>query len=122
MAKVTPNRQTCARRMFACTARGTTMVNTRSIDEVLSRAAAAQEVPGVVAMAATDQGVVYEGAFGQRELGKEAPMTLDTVVWIASMTKAITATAALQRVERGKITLEQPASELVAELAAPVVL
>jgi CubicO group peptidase (beta-lactamase class C family) len=49
-------------------------------------------------------------------------MTLDTVVWIASMTKAITATAAMQLIERGTITLEQPAGELVAELALPQVL
>ena len=40
-------------------------------------------------------------------------MTLDTVVWIASMTKAITATAAMQLVERGKLSLERPASEVV---------
>jgi CubicO group peptidase (beta-lactamase class C family) len=79
-------------------------------------------VPGVVAVAATDQGVVYEGAFGKRELGKDAPMTLDTVVWIASMTKAMTATAAMQLIERGKLKLEQLASELVAELASPQVL
>jgi methyl acetate hydrolase len=98
------------------------MINTKSIDEVLSRAAAAEEVPGVVAMAATEQGVVYEGAFGKRELGKDAPITRDTVVWIASMTKAITATAAMQLIERGKLKLEQPASELVAELASPQVL
>ena len=76
------------------------MVNTKSIDAVLSRAVEAREVPGVVAVAATDQGVVYEGAFGKRELGQDAPMTLDTVVWIASMTKAITATAAMQLIER----------------------
>jgi methyl acetate hydrolase len=98
------------------------MVNTKSIDEVLSRAVEAKEVPGVVAVAATAQGAVYEGAFGKRELGKDAPMTLDTVVWIASMTKAITATAAMQLIERGKLKLEQPASELVAELASPQVL
>jgi methyl acetate hydrolase len=98
------------------------MVNSKSLDEVLRRAAEAREVPGVVAVAATDQGVVYEGAFGQRELGKNAPMTLDTVVWIASMTKAMTATAAMQLIERGQLTLEQPASELVAELAALQVL
>jgi methyl acetate hydrolase len=108
--------------MLLSTARRTIMVNTKSIDAVLSRATAAREVPGVVAMAATDQGVVYEGAFGKRELGKDAPMTLDTVVWIASMTKAMTATAAMQLIERGKIKLEQPAGELVAELASPQVL
>src|SRR5262245_30717284 len=123
MAKVTPNRQACARRMFASTARGgTTMVNTKSIDAMLSRAAEARKVPGVVAVAAMDQGVVYEGAFGKRELGKDAPMTLDTVVWIASMTKAMTATAAMQLIERGQLKLEQPASALVAELASPQVL
>src|SRR5215510_9149378 len=105
MEKVTPNWQACARRIFLSTVRGTTMVHTKSIDAVLSRAAAAKEVPGVVAMAATDQGVVYEGAFGKRELGKDTSMTLDTVVWIASMTKAITATAAMQLVERGKLSL-----------------
>src|SRR5215475_15957157 len=102
--------------------RRTAMVNTKSIDDVLSRAAEAREVPGVVAVAATDQGVVYEGAFGKRELGKDAPMTLDTVVWIASMTKAMTATAAMQLIECGKLKLEQPAGELVAELASPQVL
>lgn len=98
------------------------MSSMQNIDALLQRAAAAQDVPGVVAMAATDQGVVYAGAFGKRALGQEAPMTLDTVVWIASMTKALTATAAMQLIERGTIKLEQPAGELVAELASPQVL
>jgi CubicO group peptidase (beta-lactamase class C family) len=98
------------------------MSSAKGIDQVLSRAAEAKEVPGVVAMAGTDTGVIYEGAFGKRTLGKDAPMTLDTVVWIASMTKAITATAAMQLVERGKIKLEQAASELVPHLASPQVL
>jgi CubicO group peptidase (beta-lactamase class C family) len=98
------------------------MSSMQSIDTLLRRAAAAEEVPGVVAMAATDQGVVYAGAFGKRTLDQEAPMTRDTVVWIASMTKAITATAAMQLIERGSIQLEQPAGELVAALASPQVL
>ena len=37
-----------------------------------------------------------EGAFGRRALPDGVPMTLDTVFWIASMTKAITAVAAMQ--------------------------
>ena len=73
-------------------------------------------MPGIVAVAATDRGILYEGAFGQRELGTDAPMTLDTVVWIASMTKAITATAAMQLVEQGKLSLERPAAEVGQEL------
>src|SRR5438105_8178627 len=94
----------------------------RSVDDVLSRSVETKAMPGVVVVAATDKAIVYEGAFGKRELGKEAPMTADTVVWIASMTKAITATAAMQLVERGKLSLEQPASEVVPEIAAAKVL
>jgi len=98
------------------------MSNLKSIDTILSRAVESKAMPGVVTVAATDKGVLYEGAFGTREVGKDAPMTLDTVVWIASMTKAITATAAMQLVENGKLGLERPASEVVPELAAAKVL
>ena len=98
------------------------MADLKGIDTILSQAVGARSVPGGVAAAATDRGVVYEGAFGQREVGKPAPMTLDTVVWIASMTKAITATAAMQLVERGKLSLERPAGEVVPEIGAAKVL
>jgi len=98
------------------------MLNPKRIDEVLQKAAQSNDVPGVVGVAATNTGVMYEGAFGKRDLTKDQPMTLDTVVWIASMTKALTAAAAMQLVERGKIRLEQAASEWVPQLAAPQVL
>jgi len=98
------------------------MANTQAIDHVLNQAVHAQDVPGVVAMAATDEGILYEGAFGTRELGKDAAMTPDTVVWIASMTKAITAVAAMQLVERGQLHLDAPATDVVPELARAQVL
>ena len=40
-------------------------------------------------------------------------MTLDTVFGIASMTKAVTATAALQLVEAGRLTLDEPVAARV---------
>src|SRR5947208_2794389 len=92
------------------------------VDASFTQAVESKAMPGIVAMAATDKGVLYEGAFGRRELGKNAPMTLDTVVWIASMTKAITATAAMQLVERGKLALDAPASQLAPGLAKAQVL
>jgi CubicO group peptidase (beta-lactamase class C family) len=98
------------------------MANLKSIDTAFRQAVESKAMPGIVAVAATDKGAVYEGAFGKRELGKDAPMTLDTVVWIASMTKAITAAAAMQLVERGKLDLERPASETVPVLASAKVL
>ncbi len=91
------------------------------IDAVLS-AAAGSGGPGAVALAAGRDGIFYQGAFGKRSLADGTPMTLDTVFWIASMTKAVTGVAAMQCVERGKLSLDQPAGEIVPDLAEPLVL
>jgi methyl acetate hydrolase len=98
------------------------MADTAAIDRILQQAVAAGEVPGVVAVAADDGGIIYQGAFGRRSLASDAAMSLDTVFRIASMTKAITATAAMQMVEQGKLALDQPAGEVLPELANPMVL
>ena len=98
------------------------MPQLQQIDRVLKIAVDRGDVPGVVAMAATRAGPVYRGAFGKRALPDGAAMTADTVFWIASMTKAITSTAAMQLVEQGKLGLERPIAEVLPELAAPQVL
>ena len=84
------------------------MTGFSGVDEVLGSAIDRGDVPGVVAMAATRDGIVYQGAFGRRALPNEAAMSTDTVFWIASMTKAITSAAAMQLVEQGKLTLDHP--------------
>src|SRR5690349_13064840 len=94
----------------------------RNIDALLSGAVASGDVPGVVAMAADRNGLLYQGAFGRRVVGEAQPMSLDTVVWIASMTKAITGAAAMQLVERGELELEAPASRWAPELGTVQVL
>jgi len=98
------------------------MADFRSIDAAFTQAVESKAMPGIVAMAANDKGVIYEGAFGKRDLSTNTPMTRDSVVWIASMTKAITAAAAMQLVEQGKLSLEQPASATVPELGSAQVL
>src|SRR5262245_29577203 len=85
-------------------------------DAVLRRATDAGDVPGVVVTATSRDRMIYQGAFGQRDLGANVPMTTDSVVWIASMTKAITGAAAMQLVERGKLDLDSPANRWVPEL------
>ena len=92
------------------------------VDQVLKAATDRGDVPGVVAMAATREGPVYQAAFGKRALPDGPAMTADTVFWIASMTKAITSTAAMRLVEQGKLSLDWPISELLPELTAPQVL
>jgi methyl acetate hydrolase len=91
-------------------------------DKVLNDAVSRGDVPGVVAAATDAKGTTYEAGFGKRVLGEPADMTPDTVVWIASMTKAITGAAAMQLVEQGKLALDAPAKSVVPGLAEPKVL
>jgi CubicO group peptidase (beta-lactamase class C family) len=98
------------------------MPTLKTIDASLSEAVERKAMPGLIAMAAGERGLIYEGAFGRRDLATNVAMTPDTVVWIASMTKAITATAAMQLVERGKLALDGPAVTVVPELGAAKVL
>jgi CubicO group peptidase (beta-lactamase class C family) len=92
------------------------------IDQILRQKSEAKEIPGVVAMAATGSEVIYQGAFGKRDLSKDDPMTADSVFWIASMTKAITTAAGMQLVEQGKLSLDEPIGKLLPDLANPQVL
>jgi methyl acetate hydrolase len=92
------------------------------IDELLRQKSEAVEIPGVVAVAASGKDVIYQGAFGKRDLSKPDNMTTDSVFWIASMTKAITTAAAMQLVEQGKLSLDAPIGKLLPDLAAPQVL
>src|SRR5258708_1122100 len=98
------------------------MQSKAQIDQALRQKAETKEIPGVVAMAASGNEVVYQGAFGKRDLSKDDAMTADSVFWIASMTKAVTSAAAMQLVEQGRLSLEGPIGTLLPDLALPQVL
>jgi CubicO group peptidase (beta-lactamase class C family) len=92
------------------------------LDSILRAATSAGELPGVVALAATEEGPVYEGVFGTRRLHAGPPMSRDTVFRIASMVKLITSVAALQLVEQGKLSLDSPAPDVEPAVGSPQVL
>jgi CubicO group peptidase (beta-lactamase class C family) len=92
------------------------------IDAMLRAATRAGEVPGIVALAATDHGILYEGIFGSRRLGESPAMTRDTVFRIASMVKLITSVAALQLVEDNKLALDAPVPDIEPAVGSPQVL
>jgi methyl acetate hydrolase len=98
------------------------MQSKAQIDQLLRQKSEAKEIPGVVAMAATGKEVIYQGAYGKRDLSKDDAMTVDSVFWIASMTKAITSAAGMQLVEQGKLSLDAPIGKVLPDLAAPQVL
>jgi methyl acetate hydrolase len=98
------------------------MQSQAQIDQILRDKSEAKEIPGVVAMAATGNEVIYQGAFGKRDLSKDDAMTVDSVFWIASMTKAVTTAGAMQLVEQGKLELDAPIGKVLPDLASPQVL
>lgn len=79
-------------------------------------------VPGVVVAAGDRHGTIYEGAFGLAEVAASRAMTTDAIFDIASMTKPLTAVAALQLIDAGRLSLDDPASRYLPELADPLVL
>ena len=90
------------------------------VQAILDRGVSDGDVVGAVAQVVTGDGTVAAAAAGQRSADPEAgagEMTIDTVCWIASMTKAITGTAAMQLVEQGRLDLDAPASGVVPSLA-----
>ncbi|MGC0393749.1 serine hydrolase domain-containing protein [Bradyrhizobium sp. USDA 241] len=94
----------------------------KAIDAALREGVSRNDVAGVVATAATRKGMIYEGAFGKANVATGASMTLDTVFWLLSMTKAFTATACMQLIEQGRLHLDDDAAKYLPELASPQIL
>ena len=92
------------------------------IDDICRRAVQQGDVFGLVAAAATRDGIIHHGAYGLREAGGSVAMTLDTTFRLHSMTKAVTAVAAMQLVEQGKLLLDAPIENLLPDLARKEVL
>ena len=88
-----------------------------SLDTELQRAVERKDVAGVVVMAADRKGVIYEGVFGVADIGEARPLKRDSMFRIASMTKAVTSTAAMQLVEQGRFAVDDPVDKFFPEFA-----
>lgn len=86
---------------------------TGRLDQTIDRAVAASILPGAIVAVGTRDRVLYERAAGRLSVGGGEPARPDTMVWLASMTKAITSVAALQLVERRSLQLEQPVASIL---------
>jgi CubicO group peptidase (beta-lactamase class C family) len=74
------------------------------------------EVPGLVALVSR-RGDTHVESLGMKALGESDPVQRDTIFRIASMTKPITAVAAMILVEECKLRLDDPVDRLLPELA-----
>jgi CubicO group peptidase (beta-lactamase class C family) len=95
----------------------TCLIAVASAEDPLSGLPAAMEVElanhhaaGVVVLVLQDGRVVHQSAAGYASLETRAPMQVDSIFWIASMTKSISATAIMTLVDEGRLSLDEPAS------------
>jgi len=74
------------------------------------------ELPGVVTVIATKDAVLQVDTFGYADIDSKRPMQADTVFWIASQTKPVTAVAVMILVDEGKLSLTEPITTYLPEL------
>jgi CubicO group peptidase (beta-lactamase class C family) len=93
---------------------------TASLDSIPARMhdmIVANEVPGAVTVVATRDSVLRMDAQGWADPEHKSFMRVDSIFWIASMSKPITAIAVLMLMEDGKLSLDDPIAKYVPELA-----
>ena len=91
------------------------------LDGALRGHVARGDVPGLVALVAR-RDAVHVTAIGVQDVASRAPMRRDTIFRIASMTKPVTAAAAMMLVEESRIGLDDPVDRWLPELASRRVL
>ena len=91
-------------------------------DSQFEAAFAAANIPGAVGMIVDRDGVRYSRALGVADVASGAPMAVDTLAQIASMTKALVSVGAMQLVEQGRLSLDDDIGTVLPELANPQVL
>jgi CubicO group peptidase (beta-lactamase class C family) len=71
------------------------------------------EISGAVTVVVGPDGVIALEAFGLADVAKKRSMGKDSIFWIASMTKPMTAMAVMMLVEEGKVKLDDPLEKYV---------
>src|SRR5678810_710180 len=69
------------------------------------------EIAGAVTMVVAKGKVLHLESTGLADVASGKPMSPDTIFWIASMTKPITATAVLTLQDQGKLNVADPVAK-----------
>lgn len=87
------------------------------LNELSQRYVDEGKLASVITMVNRGGRIVHTGVVGQRGADDDRPVKIDDLFRIYSMTKPITAVAAMQLYEQGKFSLNDPISKYVPELA-----
>ena len=86
-------------------------VGISEINQLLQGAVKSGEIPGVVAIVANRDRILYHQSFGKMDLQNDLDMRKESIFSIASMTKPITSVAVMMLYEEGKLDLDDPVSQ-----------
>ena len=92
------------------------------IDSLFNSAVENQEIPGAVAFIALNEQVVYNKAFGFKNIEASIEMKKSDIFRMASMTKGLTAVAVLQLYERGLLFLDDKVNKYIPEFKNPQII
>lgn len=93
-----------------------TVTRADATDDYVRRQMQKKRIPGLSLAVIRSGHVIKEAAYGKASLELNVPVTLDTSFPLASMTKIFTAAAVMQLVEEGKISLDEPVTQVLSEL------
>ena len=102
---------------YTKTAQGFSQARLKNIDEVMNKYIDANKLVGTLSLVARNGEIVHLSANGLRDKENALPMTEDTIFRIYSMTKPITAAAAMTLWEQGKFQMNDPITKYLPELA-----
>jgi CubicO group peptidase (beta-lactamase class C family) len=78
----------------------------------------AHDISGAVTVVVTKDKVLALDTIGLADIARKKPMRPDTLFWLASMTKPVTAVSILMLQDDGKLNLTDPVEKFIPEFAA----
>ena len=87
------------------------------VSETMQKAVENGDISGAVTVVATKDKVVHCDATGLADIARKEPMTPDSIFWIASMTKPVTAVAVLMLQDEGKLKVTDPVAKYIPDFA-----
>lgn len=74
--------------------------------DIVEQAVLKEDIPGATVLVIQNGNTIVSRAFGVCDRRQQRPFQRDTICWIASLTKPVTAAAAMTLVEQGKLDLD----------------
>ena len=86
-----------------------------NLQAILDRTREAQDVPGVSAVVVRGDETFFAGASGLADIESASVMSADSVLYIGSVTKVLSAVLILQLVERDQLSLDEPVAGIAVD-------